>query len=119
MKTLINIMKELWQCLSSIAHHLRFFLLLYVLILILSAPFSAWTLEPERVQLTPEEKVWLAKHKNIRLGVDPAWPPFEFFDATQLYAGIASDFVQFLNRRLNLNMVPVRAAFRQRHQAQL
>lgn len=108
MKTLINIMKELWQCLSSIAHHLRFFLLLYVLILILSAPFSAWTLEPERVQLTPEEKVWLAKHKNIRLGVDPAWPPFEFFDATQLYAGIASDYVQFLNRRLNLNMVPVR-----------
>jgi PAS domain S-box-containing protein len=57
--------------------------------------------------LTKAEKEWLAGKRNIRLGVDPAWPPFEFFDATKAYAGIASDYVRILNKRLNINMVPV------------
>jgi PAS domain S-box-containing protein len=57
--------------------------------------------------LTEEEKAWLAEHKHIRLGVDPAWPPFEFFDITRVYSGIASDYVHFLNQKLNLEMVPV------------
>jgi len=59
------------------------------------------------VQLTSEEKAWLADHKNIRLGVDPAWPPFEFFDATKVYSGIASDYVRLLSKNLKINMAPV------------
>jgi len=57
--------------------------------------------------LTEAEKAWLAEHKYIRLGVDPAWPPFEFFDITRVYSGIASDYVRFLNQKLNIEMVPV------------
>jgi PAS domain S-box-containing protein len=57
--------------------------------------------------LTEEEKAWLAEHKHLRLGVDPAWPPFEFFDITRVYSGIASDYVRFLNQKLNIEMVPV------------
>jgi PAS domain S-box-containing protein len=57
--------------------------------------------------LSEEEKAWLAEHKHIRLGVDPAWPPFEFFDITRVYSGIASDYVRLLNQKLNIEMVPV------------
>jgi PAS domain S-box-containing protein len=60
-----------------------------------------------QIQLTPEEKTWLADHKNIRLGVDPSWPPFEFFDATRVYSGIASDYVRRLNEQLNIELAPV------------
>jgi ABC-type amino acid transport substrate-binding protein len=58
-------------------------------------------------ELTEEEKAWLAEHKHIRLGVDPAWPPFEFFDITRVYSGIASDYVRLLNQKLNIEMLPV------------
>ena len=66
------------------------------------------TLEPTvQIQLTPDEKAWLVQHKNIRLGVDPSWSPFEFFDATKVYSGIASDYVHRLNAQLNIEMAPV------------
>jgi PAS domain S-box-containing protein len=58
--------------------------------------------------LTPEEKGWLADHKDIRLGVDPLWPPFEFFDTTKVYSGIASDYVRILNEKLDVSMEPGR-----------
>jgi PAS domain S-box-containing protein len=61
----------------------------------------------KKIVLTKEEKAWLADKKDIRLGVDPAWPPFEYFDKTKVYAGIASDYVQILNKRLKINMAPV------------
>jgi len=61
----------------------------------------------KKLALTKEEKAWLADHKDIRLGVDPSWPPFEYVDATKIYSGIASDYVQHLNKRLSINMAPV------------
>ncbi|MGB5747841.1 MAG: transporter substrate-binding domain-containing protein [Desulfobacterales bacterium] len=68
--------------------------------------------EPDRVRqkklvLSEEEKAWLAENKNIRLGVDPSWPPFEFFDGARIYSGISSGYVRLLNDKLNLNMKPV------------
>jgi PAS domain S-box-containing protein len=57
--------------------------------------------------LTENEKEWLTEKRDIRLGVNPTWPPFEFFDATKAYAGIASDYVKILNNRLNIDMAPV------------
>jgi PAS domain S-box-containing protein len=66
-------------------------------------------LTPELIsaELTEAEKAWLAEHRHIRLGVDPAWPPFEFFDPTRVYSGIASDYVRYLNQKLNIEMVPM------------
>ncbi len=77
---------------------------------------KSWIVEPELRQfdqrtfgtrLTAAEETWLAEHKNIRLGVDPAWPPFEYFDADKAYLGIASDYVGILNERLGIKMKPV------------
>ncbi len=59
------------------------------------------------IELTVDEKAWLAAHKNIRLGVDPDRPPFEYFDAAHIFAGIAADYVRRLNRQLKINMQPV------------
>jgi len=78
---------------------------------------KSWIVEPKLrqfdklafgVRLTAAEEVWLAEHDKIRLGVDPAWPPFEFFDATRVYSGISSDYVDLLNGKLNIDMQPVR-----------
>jgi PAS domain S-box-containing protein len=60
------------------------------------------------VELSEEEKSWLAAHKDIRIGIDPAWPPFDFVDDTDTHAGIASDYVRLLNQRLEVEMAPVR-----------
>lgn len=60
--------------------------------------------------LTPEEIDWLAKHRHIRMGVDSHHPPYDFMDATKTHCGIASDFVNLLNQRLNVEMYPETAA---------
>jgi ABC-type amino acid transport substrate-binding protein len=57
--------------------------------------------------LTEQEKTWLADHRDMRLGVDPTWPPFEFLDTTKIYSGIASDYVRRLNELMQINMAPV------------
>ena len=60
------------------------------------------------VELSAEEKQWLAAHRDIRIGIDPAWPPFDFVDDTDMHAGITSDYVRLLNQRLEVVMAPVR-----------
>ncbi|MDH3347847.1 MAG: PAS domain S-box protein [Desulfobulbaceae bacterium] len=62
----------------------------------------------EKYVPTKTEKAWLATHKNIRLGVDPQWAPFEFFDATKVYSGIASAYVKIINETLDINMYPLK-----------
>lgn len=49
-----------------------------------------------------EDKAWLAKHKTIRLGVDPAYPPFEFVDMDGRYRGMAADYLALISQRLGV-----------------
>jgi two-component system sensor histidine kinase/response regulator len=58
--------------------------------------------------LTGEEKAWLAEHKTIRLGVDPAWLPFEAINAESKYLGVVSEYVRWINSKLNTTMIPLR-----------
>ncbi len=60
------------------------------------------------IHLTPEEKEWIRSHPKIRVGVDPEFAPFEFFDKNNRYSGFASDYISILNRRLGLNLEIVR-----------
>ena len=55
------------------------------------------------IDLTEPEKAWIANNKDIRIGVDPEFAPFEYIENGQ-YQGMASDYIQILNRRLKLNM---------------
>ena len=71
-------------------------------LVVLMGVFHAWADE-----LTLEERNWLAAHRSLRVGVAPAWAPFEFFDDDQTHAGITSDYVRILNEHLNLEMAAV------------
>ncbi|HEX22115.1 MAG TPA: transporter substrate-binding domain-containing protein [Chromatiales bacterium] len=57
--------------------------------------------------LSADERRWLADHPEIRLGVDPAWPPFEFVDEQGSYRGIGADVITLLNAMLGTSMAPV------------
>lgn len=57
--------------------------------------------------LTPRERAWLEEHRKIRLGIDPHWPPFEFFNQQGNYAGMASDYVRIMAKKLGIAMNPV------------
>ena len=63
--------------------------------------------EKDRIPLTDAERKWLAENRVIRLGVDPAWPPFEFIDKSGNYAGIGSGFIEAISDRLNIKMTPI------------
>jgi len=58
------------------------------------------------IALTSEEQKWLVQHQDLRLGVDPAWPPFEFIDKNGNYAGISSGFIEAISDRLKIKMTP-------------
>jgi len=58
--------------------------------------------------LTAEEKDWLADHREIRLGIDPDFMPFEALGSGQVYEGISSSYVDILNQKLGINMAPVK-----------
>jgi len=52
--------------------------------------------------LTPEERVWLEKHPVIRLAPDPYFPPVEYLDKNGQYSGIAADYVNLLEKKLDI-----------------
>ena len=58
------------------------------------------------ILLTPDEREWLARHRDIRLAVDPARPPYQYMDNLQQYSGIASDYVLRINEALGVDMKP-------------
>ncbi len=68
--------------------------------------FEDFVSDEQIVELSEREEAWLAAHKNIRLGVDPSWPPFEFVDQTKTYKGISSDYVNILSEKLKVEMTP-------------
>ncbi len=61
--------------------------------------------QPERVlKLTPKEQAWLFKHPEIRLGVDPAWPPIEFVNEDGEYQGLSSEYIKIISQLLGVRM---------------
>ncbi|HMP73631.1 MAG TPA: transporter substrate-binding domain-containing protein [Kiritimatiellia bacterium] len=54
--------------------------------------------------VTPEEQQWIANHPRIRLGIDPEFYPFVFFDDQGRFDGMGADYVELLNQRLGLSM---------------
>ncbi|ABK45895.1 multi-sensor hybrid histidine kinase [Magnetococcus marinus MC-1] len=61
----------------------------------------------ENLGLVPQERVWLREHPNIRLGVDPARPPFEFMDRNGIHKGMISDYVKEVEQSIGVRMEPV------------
>jgi signal transduction histidine kinase/DNA-binding response OmpR family regulator/membrane-bound lytic murein transglycosylase MltF len=53
--------------------------------------------------LTAKERAFLNSHHQIRVGIDPAYPPFEWIDKNGGYQGISSDYIQLIQERLHLS----------------
>ena len=60
-----------------------------------------------QINFTAAEKAWLRDHRTLRIGSDPASPPFEFIDADDRYGGIASDYMRLLSDRLGFEIQTV------------
>ena len=58
------------------------------------------------LELTAVERDWLAGHPDIRLGVDPAWEPFEFYDSRGRYSGMAAEYMALLGDALGVSFTP-------------
>lgn len=56
------------------------------------------------IQLSKQEQQWLDKHRNIRIGIDPNWPPIEFIDDRGQLSGMTKDYMALLHDRLPLNI---------------
>ncbi|MCB9480622.1 MAG: transporter substrate-binding domain-containing protein [Desulfobacteraceae bacterium] len=52
--------------------------------------------------LTAEETAWVKEHREILLGVDPEFAPFEFIDETGQYTGIVPEYFHILEQRIGL-----------------
>ena len=58
--------------------------------------------ERQAIHLTPEEAAWLANHPIVRVGVDPAYPPYSYRDPDAGYQGIAIDFMHLIGSQLGI-----------------
>lgn len=59
-----------------------------------------------QIDLSADERAWLKAHKILRLGVDPAWPPIEYFNELGEYSGMASDYMNIIAKQLDVEMIP-------------
>jgi len=59
--------------------------------------------------LTPQERAWLqALDRPIRIGPDPNFPPFEFFNDEGVYQGVVQEYVRRIEKILNIRVEVVR-----------
>ena len=67
---------------------------------------SATTFDPPLV-LSEAEQTWLRQHPTIRLGVNPAYPPFDYFESDGTFAGMSADYIDLIAERLGIEMTIV------------
>ncbi|MFP6734460.1 MAG: transporter substrate-binding domain-containing protein [Rhodospirillales bacterium] len=58
--------------------------------------------------LNEEERGWLKEHPVIRFTPDPSFPPFEFFDEQGQFRGIAADYIDLIQKKLNIRFEIIR-----------
>ena len=51
------------------------------------------------LELTADEQAWLIAHPVIRMGVDPGYSPYTFFDNDGRPVGVASELTALVGRR--------------------
>ena len=68
------------------------------------------TSAPAFVELTPEEKKWLATHPVIRIGAETNYAPYEFQDSRGHFVGVVADYLEIirykLGTRFQVNQLP-------------
>lgn len=58
------------------------------------------------IEFTEDEKNFIQEHPVVRLGIDPQFIPYEFFDNDSQYKGIAADYVNLISEKTGIIMEP-------------
>ena len=67
-----------------------------------------WNIQPQVViDLTAEERTWLAEHPKIRIGLDPDFAPYSFLDKNGNFQGACYEFMTRLESILGIDIEPV------------
>lgn len=74
-----------------------------LLVLVFSTIYFAKASENE-IEFTQAEKDFIQKNPVIKLGVDPQFVPYEFFDSDGKYKGIAADYISLISERIGIKM---------------
>jgi two-component system sensor histidine kinase/response regulator len=61
-----------------------------------------------KISWTKDELAFMKEHPVIRLGVDPAFVPFEFIDIDGEYKGIAADYLSLIKEKTGLQFEVVK-----------
>ena len=75
--------------------------LLLLCVLCMLSPVAADSTLP----FSEAEKAFMERHPEIRIGVDPQFIPFEFFDEKGFHRGIAADILSLVAARTGLSFV--------------
>lgn len=59
-------------------------------------PITLFSQELPRLNFTQEEMIFIENHPVIKIGVDPEFVPFEFFDENGEYQGIAAEYLSLI-----------------------
>ena len=71
------------------------------------AIYSKWlTNKPVKnkqpLDLTNKEQEWLKEHKDIRLGADSNWPPYEFIGKSGKLQGLGADIIKEVEKKIGV-----------------
>ena len=66
-----------------------------------------WLPPAAALTLSEAERAWLGEHPVLRLGIDAAWPPFEFRDEQGHYQGLSADYIALIEQRLGVSIQPI------------
>ena len=82
--------------------------LLGVQLLLLSIPLpsTAKTDENQTVQLSTEERAWMAAHGPVKVGAGSDWAPFDFILDSGEYGGLSWDYLQAISQLTGLEFKP-------------
>jgi signal transduction histidine kinase len=83
----------------------RLFIFIFVGLALFAARVQAQA-PASPLTLTAEERAWVAAHPEVRVGFDPAWPPFSFRDSQGRMEGIDADFLSRLTQLTGLKFTP-------------
>ncbi len=64
--------------------------------------YRKWGDDAVEVILTPDEQAWLAEHPVITVGIARDWAPLEFVDESQVFQGMAADYLEYVGKMLGM-----------------
>ena len=76
-------------------------------LVILLSCLALWVSPLAALPLSQEEQAWLSSNSRLHLGIDTAWPPFEFMDAQGHYSGLSASYIALIEERLSLHVQPL------------